>query len=53
MEKDSEENLISKLNNEVKLLEQELTKMANRLGSLNQQVNDVVAYYLYYYFLIY
>lgn len=38
MEKDPHE---VKLDSDLRILEQELTKMANRLGALNQQVNDV------------
>lgn len=42
MEKDSQNSVINKLSNDLRLLEHELTVMANRLGGLNQQVNDVI-----------
>lgn len=42
MEQVSKITVLSKLNSDVKLLERELTNMANRLGALNQQVNDVL-----------
>ncbi len=42
MDKDSKESVTSKLNSDLKMLEDEMAKMANRLGTLNQQVNDVV-----------
>lgn len=41
MEKDPHEGPLNKLTSDLRILEQELTKMANRLGALNQQVNDV------------
>ena len=41
MDKDSKESVTFKLNSDLQMLEQEMTKMANRLGALNQQVNDV------------
>lgn len=41
MEKDSKDAIITKLSSDLRLLEQELTQMANRLGGLNQQVNNV------------
>jgi len=42
MEKDLNEAAVTKLSSDLRVLEQELTKMANRLGALNQQVNDVL-----------